>query len=110
MEEAVGRFLGDVIACRMIEKFGGGFEGLKKSLEYLFSWEKDFKLEIKENVIISSGLCPVKRFYPRYCEKGCVAFAEKFAERFKAKVERISTEPCTFRFTLERSKRRSCTQ
>ncbi len=104
MEEAVGRFLGEVVGYRMAKKFGNDFEGLKKSLEYLFSWEKDFKLEVKENSIISSGLCPIERFYPKYCERGCLAFAEKFAEHFKAKVERIATKPCTFRFTLASSK------
>ena len=100
MEDSIGRFLGDVIARRMVEKFGNDIEGLKKSLDYLFSWERDFRLEVKGNTVIKPLLCPVRRFYPRYCEKGCVAFAEKFAEHFKAKVERISIDPCTFRFIL----------
>ena len=103
MEDSIGRFLGDVIARRMVEKFGNDIEGLKKSLDYLFSWERDFKIEVEGNTVISSGLCPIRRFYPRYCEKGCVAFAEKFAEHFKARVESLATEPCTFRFTLERT-------
>ncbi len=100
MEGSIGRFLGDVIARRMVEKFGNDIEGLKKSLDYLFSWERDFKIKVEGNTVISSGLCPIRRFYPRYCEKGCVAFAEKFAEHFKAKVERVSIDPCTFRFIL----------
>ena len=100
MEDSIGRFLGDVIARRMVEKFGNDIEGLKKSLDYLFSWERDFRLEVEGNTVISSGLCPIRRFYPRYCEKGCVTFAEKFAEHFKAKVERVSIDPYTFRFIL----------
>jgi len=101
VEESIGRFLGEVIARRMVEKFGNDIEGLKNSLDYLFSWERDFKLEVEGNTVISSGLCPIGRFYPKYCEIGCLAFAEKFAEQFKAKVERVSTNPCTFKFTLE---------
>ncbi|WP_456330156.1 hypothetical protein [Archaeoglobus sp.] len=101
MEEAIGKFLGDEVARFVARKFGNDFDGLRMSIEYLFSWERDFRMDVEGHAIVSSGLCPVKRFYPKYCEKGCVAFAEKFAEHFKAKVERVSTEPCTFRFTLK---------
>ena len=101
MEEAVGKFLANEIARFVSKKFGNDFEGLKKSVEYLFSWERDFRMDVEGHTIVSSGLCPVKRFYPKYCEKGCVAFAEKFAEHFNATAERLSTEPCTFRFTLK---------
>lgn len=101
MERAIGKFMGGEIASFVAKKFGSDFEGLKKSIEYLFSWEKDFRMEVEGYTILSSGLCPVKRFYPNYCEKGCVAFAEKFAEYFNATAERLSTDPCTFRFTLK---------
>ncbi len=100
--KAIAEFLADIIAKRMVEKFGNDFEGLKKSLEYMFSWERDFSLEVKEDGLVSSGVCPVKRFYPKYCEEGCEAFAEKFASHFNAKAERVATDPCTFKFTISR--------
>ena len=37
MEEALGGFLGEVAASRMVERYGGKFEELLGALDYLFS-------------------------------------------------------------------------
>jgi len=102
LEEVIGSFLGELIGRHVSERFGSDVEGLRKALEYLYSWEKDFKLEVEDNTITSQGLCPIKNYYPRFCEKGCIAFIEGVAKKFNAKVERLSTEPiCKFRFTIK---------
>lgn len=89
----IGSYLGELAGRKAAEKFGSGFDNLDRALDYLFSWEKDFSLQIQDNKIISSGLCPIKRFYPSFCDEGCLEFNE-FARHFDAEVSRVSTDPC----------------
>lgn len=98
MRAEIGSYLGDLAGRKAAEKFGTGFNNLEEALDYLFSWEKDFSLEVKDKKITSSGLCPVKRFYPSFCDEGCLEFINVFVKHFDAEVNRVSTEPCTFEF------------
>lgn len=90
----VGLTLGDLTGRKVAERYSK----LEEALDYLFSWEKNFSLEVKNGKITSSGLCPIGRFCPKFCDEGCMEFIREVAKHFDAEVDRVSVEPCTFEF------------
>lgn len=95
MLKEIGSQLGDIVGKKIAERY----DRLEDALDYLFSWEKDFSMEIEDGKVTTSGQCPVGRFYPKFCEEGCLEFIEEVAKHYGAKVSRVSTEPCTFEFS-----------
>jgi len=90
--------LGKYVADTAFKKFNN----LEDALSHLFWWEENFELKREGDNIVSKGVCPVYRYYMKWCEDSCLAFIEKIAERYGYTVERRQKAPestlCEFIF------------
>ena len=93
--ETFGKYVADNVSKR--------FSTLKDALEHMFWWEEDFKIKVNEDgSIISTGKCPIYKYYPKWCDDACMIFIERVAEKYGYKVERTKKMPeseiCEFVF------------
>jgi len=112
------RKIGSMICKWILEekKVKKDLEGLNEILKMLFS-ELD-KLEIKDvkfqysstmlnGKLVTKSKCPIYKYYPPWCEKGCIEFISTFTRTFNRRinVERIKKQPesdfCEFEFIIK---------
>jgi len=82
---------------------------LLEALERFFSEleRQGIRFEFFSNlgdVLLTRSRCPVYKYFPAWCERGCLEFIEGFASRYGVKVKRVARQPekeyCEFEFTL----------
>lgn len=95
ISEAFGKYVAEIASKR--------FNDLEEALKHMFWWEEDFKVETDdEGNIISSGKCPIYRYYPKWCEEACLIFITRVAEKYGYTVNKTKSVPedplCEFTF------------
>jgi hypothetical protein len=121
MLKIIGNELGMLVAKRLlkIEKVENNLAGLERLLNLFFSeleriLPKDhsnfkFSSQLDATVLCewlkTSSKCQIYKYYPIWCEEGCIEFIESFAKTLDENIEvkRVARQPnddvCKFEFS-----------